>query len=206
MGGMKNTAAKVFGPALLALLSVSMAIPACAAYEKCVKPEITAATKLAPADLLKEVSAFLLCGGADLPDLAAPCAVKGLADLAVAIGPGGEEAVNCLVSYLEGNSTDPVLKSRAKAVGAKRGVTEDLFRSHACNGISKKDRGALQVAASPPGPANYDPGLSGRPDVQRWTTMLADGSLNARDFEFLIGAREDLASLTALARALPAGI
>lgn len=123
-------------------LVVAIGAVGCAAYNKCVKPEITAATKLAPSDLLREVSAFLLCGGPDLPDLAAPCAVKGLADLALALGPGGEEAVNCLVSYLEENASDPVIKARAKAVGAKRGVTPELFNMHACNGLQAAPGGS----------------------------------------------------------------
>jgi hypothetical protein len=111
----------------------ALGVTACAdVFDKCVKPEITAATKLAPAELAKTVAAFLMCGISDMPDLAAPCAVKGLADLALALGPGGEDAVNCIVSYCENNG-DAVLKARAKAVGAKRGVTPQLYGSHACN-------------------------------------------------------------------------
>lgn len=129
---------------IFALLFVAaLGVTSCAAYEKCVKPEITAATKLAPSDLLKEVSAFLLCGGPDLPDLAAPCAVAGLVDLGLALGPGGKEAIDCLVSYLQGNSTG-VLQARAKAVGAKRGVTPELFNAHACNGVASGSLVALR--------------------------------------------------------------
>jgi hypothetical protein len=117
------------------LFAVALGSAACAGvFDKCVKPEITAATKLAPADLAKEVAAFLTCGISDLPDLAAPCAVAGLADLALALGPGGEDAVNCIVSYYENNASG-LLQSRAKAVGAKRGVTPELYGTHACNGI-----------------------------------------------------------------------
>lgn len=115
------------------IFAVALGATACAGvFDKCVKPEITAATKLAPADLAKEVAAFLTCGIADLPDLAAPCAVAGLADLALALGPGGADAVNCIVSYYENNASG-LLQSRAKAVGAKRGVTPELYGSHACN-------------------------------------------------------------------------
>lgn len=162
MGGMKNFAART-GPLLLALLSVAMAVPGCAGvFDKCVKPEIAAATKLAPGDVAKDVAAFLICDGGN-SGMVPPCAVAALASLAEALGPGGEEAVNCIVSYYENNGTG-LLKARAKAVGAKRGVTPELYGTHACNGILKKNRGALQVAASQ-GPANYDPGLSGRPDI-----------------------------------------
>jgi hypothetical protein len=138
MGGMKNAAARVAFPFLLALLSVSMAVPACGGvFDKCVKPEITAAVKLTPAELAKTVAAFLTCGVSDLPDLAAPCAVAGLANLALALGPGGEDAVNCIVAYYEGNASG-LLQSRAKAVGAKRGVTPELYNSHACNGLQMR--------------------------------------------------------------------
>ena len=132
---MKNAAARVFYPVLIALLSTSISIGGWRRLQQWLEaaPEITAATKLVPADLLKEVSAFLLCGGPALPDLPAPCAFKGLADLALGLGPGGEEAVNCLLCYLMGNSSDPVIKARAKAVGTKRGVTPELFSTHACN-------------------------------------------------------------------------
>lgn len=133
---------------VVVILSVAVGIAGCAGvFDKCVKPEITAATKLAPADLAKEVAAFLTCGIADLPDLAAPCAVAGLADLALALGPGGADAVNCIVSYYENNGTG-LLQSRAKAVGAKRGVTPELYGTHACNGVAPGLRGVRDAEAA----------------------------------------------------------
>lgn len=132
------------------IFAVALGSAACAGvFDKCVKPEITAATKLAPADLAKEVAAFLTCGISDLPDLAAPCAVAGLADLALALGPGGADAVNCIVSYYENNSTG-LLQSRAKAVGAKRGVTPELYGAHACNGFQMQSGEVAVAHASDP--------------------------------------------------------
>jgi hypothetical protein len=38
-------------------------------------------------------------------------------------------------------------------------------------------------------------------DLRRWTQLLANGSLKLQDFEFLLAAKKDVASLTALKRA-----
>jgi len=40
-----------------------------------------------------------------------------------------------------------------------------------------------------------------REDLQRWTKLLADGSLTLHDFEFLLAAKKDLAEMTALKQA-----
>jgi hypothetical protein len=38
-------------------------------------------------------------------------------------------------------------------------------------------------------------------DLRRWTQQLADGSLTIQDFEFLLGAKKDLAALVSLKQA-----
>jgi hypothetical protein len=122
---------RLTAPLLLTLVFGSIAIASCATvFDKCVKPEITAATKLAPADVAKEVAAFLICDAGNV-DMLAPCAVSGLADLASALGPGGDEAVNCIVAYYEQNGS-ALQQARAKAIGAKRGVHPEAIR---CDGM-----------------------------------------------------------------------
>jgi hypothetical protein len=37
-------------------------------------------------------------------------------------------------------------------------------------------------------------------DLERWTALLAQGSLTTQDFEFLVAAKKDLAEMTALKR------
>jgi hypothetical protein len=157
-------------------LALGATSPGCAtAYDQCVKPEITAATKLAPDELAKVVSAFLLCGGATSAGMAAPCAVEGLAQLAIAIGPGGEQTVNCLVAYFEKNAATPELKAAAKAVGAKRGVTEGDF--HSCNELQMRAPHASE--ASTGGHAGGSTALSEAPgDVLARGITLASCSVS----------------------------
>ena len=38
-------------------------------------------------------------------------------------------------------------------------------------------------------------------DLERWTKLLADGSLTIHDFEFLVAAKKDLVEMTALKQA-----
>jgi hypothetical protein len=139
--------------AFLALLSVFMAIPGCTGvFDKCVKPVASQITWTGTATELGEVvAAFLLCdpgfSGADVP----ACAIESLNQLEAAIGPDGEQVVNCIIAYYEGNGS-AALQARAKAVGAKRGV-----KPQACAGqlpLAVKD----YPPKRPTGGAQFPPG------------------------------------------------
>lgn len=126
---MKNATARLTGSFLLALLSATMAVPGCAGvFDKCVKPVASEITWTGTATELGEVVAgFLLCdpnfSGPDVP----ACALQSFDDLAKALGPKGQEIVNCIIAYYEGNGS-AALQARAKAVGAKRGVSPQACR------------------------------------------------------------------------------
>jgi hypothetical protein len=138
----------------LALLSVFMAIPGCAGvFDKCVKPVASQITWTGTATELGEVvAAFLLCdpgfSGTDAP----ACAIESLNQLAAAIGPDGEQVVNCIIAYY-GSNGSPSLQGRARAVGAKRGVSQALRCSSLGEIVAFTDRGpdvGYGAAGEPP--------------------------------------------------------
>lgn len=134
-------------PFLLALLSVSMAVPGCAgAYDRCIKPVTSQITWAGSGkELVDVVAQFLLCDGGSSV-MAPPCAVSTLADLASALGPGGTQVVNCLLKYHVENGT-PQLRARARAVGAKRGV---IVGSLQCGGTLAQAGNVTPPAAKHP--------------------------------------------------------
>jgi hypothetical protein len=136
-------------PCLLALLSVSMAVPACAgAYEKCIKPVTSQITWSGSAtELVDVVAQFLLCDGGSAA--AAPaCAFADLEALASSLGPEGAQVVNCLLKYHAENGTAKV-RERARAVGAKRGVNMSALKCEGAGKVALRSPGEAKVPAAP---------------------------------------------------------
>jgi len=109
-------------PFLLALLSASVAVPGCGAFNACVKPVASQITWTGTATELGEVIAtFLMCDPGFIGPEVPACAVQAIDDLASSIGPGGVKAVDCIIAYYQTNGA-AALQQRARAVGAKRGI------------------------------------------------------------------------------------
>ena len=133
-------------PFLLALLSVSMAVPGCAGpFDQCVRPEIGKVTWTGTAQELGHVvEAFLLCeptSEAEVP----MCAVAGLEALEQSLGPDGRQVINCIIAcYGTGGGTQQ-LRARAKAMAVRRGIHASELQ---CKGFQIAERGGVGAHAS----------------------------------------------------------
>ena len=115
----KHNARTILFAVGLAVASISAG---CAGiFDKCVAPELKNAEHAAPKVLGEEVATFLLCDPTFNAGAIPPCALQGLELLGEALGPGGTETINCIVTYWQTNGS-PQLQTRARSVGVARGI------------------------------------------------------------------------------------
>lgn len=143
-------------PFLLALLSATMAAPGCAGiYDDCVKPEAGKITWTGTATELGEMVVIALqCDPSLDPAVAPVCAIEELNNLEATLGPDGKATINCIIAKIEGNpSAAAALKSRAHAVGVKRGVNQSMICPDGAETITSVYKKESPARRSPTGAA-----------------------------------------------------
>lgn len=116
---------------IMSLVLAATALGCAGVFDKCVAPEIKNIEHAAPATLGEEVAMFLLCDPNFNAGAVPACAEEGLAALLAALGPGGRETIDCIVSYWTGAGS-PTLQARARAVAVKRGIRASMV----CPGVT----------------------------------------------------------------------